>query len=156
MFLSAGTYYCQSIQSTTASATANLILPISISSWEGGLDFGDIILTGNSFESRIDPSNGELFIVTGHPNRNFTINFSPSALDNNVWVSNYGGMSGSLQFDPIVVDANYTPVNNGDTFTLIDWVSSGIYYLRVGGIINIDAQQPHGDYKGIFTITVSY
>jgi hypothetical protein len=142
--------------SESATASANLIVPISISATVGSLDFGEIILTGSPFISSIHPTNGKYFVINGHPGRGVTIIFNSIQLSNVNWVSTFGGSTGSLDFTPDVRLENGTQVLNGNSYILNLVSGTGELVLNVGGAIDIEADQPHGFYEGLFTITVSY
>jgi len=149
--------------STQGSASANLIKPLSISSFSGEINFGEIILTGSSFIQNLSPQQGKIFRVEGHPNRLTSITFNSITLSNAVWVTINGGSLGSLSFSPNVVHTgasagyeNPVIVYSGNSFQLVNSGGTGLLYLWVGGSININSSQPQGDYTGTFNITVSY
>ncbi len=131
-------------------------MPLSITATAGELDFGEIILTGSNFTTSINPFSGKLFIVNGQPGRDITVGFSNSMLNNNNWVSSFGGQLGSLEFIPDVRLNDNAIVLNGDSHTLIIAGGSGELVLNVGGSIDIQSDQPPGNYEGQFTITVAY
>lgn len=133
-----------------------LVVPLSITATAGDLDFGDIILNNSPSRESLSPTNGKLFVVSGHPNRDVTFTFVPANMDNSVWVASFGGNVGTLQFVPDIELDDGTKVFNGDSHTLI--LSSGIGELGVwvGGYIDIAADQEQGDYTGRFTLSVTY
>lgn len=143
-------------QTESALASAYFLLPLSITATAGELDFGEIILTGSNFTTSINPFSGKIFIVNGQPGRDIMIGFSSSILNNNNWVSSYGGQLGSLEFNPDVRLSNNNIVLSGDTQTLIFSSGIGELVLNVGGSIDIQSNQPTGNYEGQFTITVAY
>ena len=61
-----------------------------------------------------------------------------------------------MTFTPDVELDDATTVNSGDSHTLLDVSGVGELNLWVGGSIFIAAAQAHGDYTGLFTVTVSY
>jgi hypothetical protein len=142
--------------SQNASATAYLVVPISIKSTLGDLDFGEIILTGSSSQEVLAPRNGKLFVVSGHPGRNVTFTYSPVTMDNTSWVLTSGGNVDKLEFIPDVELANGTKINSGDAARLILNNGLGELDVWVGGSIKISANQEPGDYTGRFTLNVSY
>ncbi len=144
------------VTSTSARGIANLIVPLSITPVSGDLDFGEIILTGTPTTESILPRDGKLFEIIGHPNRFVTITFDNVKLDNSQWVSIYGGNTGTLIFYPDVETDDGTKVYSGDSKRLVRYGLLGKLNLWVGGSINIAANQPQGDYRGLFVISVSY
>jgi len=144
------------VTSTSARGIANLIVPLSIKPVSGDLDFGEIILTGTPATESILPKDGKLFEITGHPNRFVTITFDKVKLDNSQWVAVYGGNTGTLIFYPDIETDNGTKIHSGDSKRLISYGLLGKLNLWVGGSINIAANQPQGDYRGLFVISVSY
>lgn len=142
--------------SNTASGSVNIILPISITSIGGNLDFGEILLTGSSTVYQLLPAQGQYFQIMGHPGYSVSITFSQVDMSNAIWVSLYGGTVGNLIFTPVVVDSQNEPIVSGNFYPLTNNGSTGTLDVMVGGSINVSAIQPHGDYVGIFTISVSY
>ena len=142
--------------SQNASATAILVVPLSITSTLGDLDFGEIILSNVSSVERLSPSNGKLFIVSGHPNKNVTFTFNSVPMDNAAWVATSGGSVDNLEFVPDIELDNGTKIRNGDSHTL--QLNNGVGELDVwvGGSIKISANQSPGDYTGRFTLNVTY
>lgn len=145
-------------QSTSQNANASIFLlaPISITPSVGDLDFGEIILTGSSFTEIIAPSGGKLFVVEGTAGRSVSIFFNSIVIDNVAWVSTFGGTADNITFTPDVELDDGTNVNSGDSHPLEDVSGLGELNLWVGGSIFIAANQAHGDYTGLFTVTVSY
>ena len=142
--------------SQNASATAYLVVPLSITSTLGDLDFGEVILSGSSSIERMSPRNGKLFIVSGHPDRNITFNFSSVPMDNTAWVVNSGGSVDNLEFIPDIELENGTKILNGDSHILQLTNGVGELDVWVGGSIKISASQSPGDYTGRFTLNVTY
>ena len=142
--------------SNTASGSVNIILPISITSLGGNLDFGEILLTGSATSYQMLPAQGQFFQIMGHPGRSVSIIFNQVNLSNVVWVSLNGGTVGNLIFTPDVIDNQNHSIISGNFYPLLANGSTGILDIRVGGTINVSANQPHGDYVGTFTISVSY
>ena len=140
----------------SGTASANLIVPLSIEAGKGDLDFGDIIVINSSFREEINPSRGKEFIVKGQANRNISIVFNDVLLNNHLWVSNNSGQSGTLPFTPEVELKNSIKVKSGDNIILEPNGLIGEIKINVGGSIDIQANQPLGDYEGLFVISVSY
>jgi hypothetical protein len=149
--------------SISGTASVNMIKPLSITAINSSINFGEIILTGSAFIYNLNPSQGAVFRIEGHPNRNVIISFSSTSLSNAQWVSQYGGTVGSLNYTPYVVHTGASSVydlpqvvTNGGSYQLQNVNQNGILYVWVGGTINIQANQPIGDYTGTFNITVTY
>lgn len=149
--------------SSSASAIVNMIKPLSISSVNNTINFGEIILTGSAFVQSLDPSEGAVFRIEGHPNRSVVISYSFTSLSNAQWVSQYGGTVGSLNFIADVVHTgsnsaylNPVSVSNGGSYQLVNSGGVGLLHIWVGGSIHIQSNQPAGDYTGTFNIMVSY
>lgn len=149
--------------SSSASASVNMIKPLSISSINTTINFGEIILTGSAFVRNLEPSNGAVFKIEGHPNRSVVVSYSYTSLSNAQWVSQYGGTVGNLNFIADVVHTGANPsyqnpvsVINGGAYELINSNGIGLLYIWVGGSINIAFDQPAGDYIGTFNLMVSY
>ena len=149
--------------SISGTASVNMIKPLSITAINSSINFGEIILTGSAFIYNLNPSQGAVFRIEGHPNRNVVISFSSTALSNAQWVSQNGGTVGSLNYTPYVVHTGASSVydlpqvvTNGGSYQLQNVNQNGILYVWVGGTINIQVNQPIGDYTGTFNITVTY
>lgn len=140
----------------SGSASANLILPLSIETGAGDLDFGDILITGATQKKSISPRNGQQFIVRGQSNRNISVVFSQVELNNFLWVSNNSAESATLNFSPEVQLQNSNDIKSGENLILAPNGLIGEVIFNVGGSIEIEANQPEGDYEGIFVISVSY
>jgi len=157
IIISFSTIFSQSVsRNSSSSAFANLIVPLSISSTFGSLDYGEIILTKTRFQRNIPPQSGKLFVINGHPGRSVTIMY------NSITLSNIGtsapplGTVTTIPFSPEVVQENNSPVKNGQAINLLNNGKGGELKLWVGGIITIESNQASGLYSGNFTITVSY
>lgn len=151
------------IYTSSASASVNMIKPISIISLKNEINFGEIILTGSAFARTLSPSSGAVFKIEGHPNRNVIISFNSTNLSNAQWVSQNGGTVGTLIYVPDVVHTsssssyqNPFPVTSGSSYILVNSGGIGVLYLWIGGRIDVNANQPIGDYQGTINITVSY
>lgn len=151
------------IFSSSAVARVNMIKPLSIVSIFDKINFGEIFVTGSAFTRTLDPSNGAVFRVEGHPNRNVIISYSFTNLNNAQWASEFGGTLGYLTYEPEVVhtgsSSSYNlpkPVSSGGSYQLVNSNGIGVLYLWIGGKIYINANQPIGDYEGTINITISY
>lgn len=142
--------------STTATGRVNAIQPLSITSTGGTIDFGDIILTGSLATFQIAPAQGQQFRILGNPTRSVSITFNQINLSNSVWGGLNGGTIGNLTFTPVVVDSQNDPIVSGNFYPLQTSGAVAILDIRVGGSITVNSSQPHGDYTGLFTISVSY
>ena len=142
--------------SQNATASAYLVVPLSITATIGDLDFGEIILTGSPTSIEITPRDGKLFVVTGHPNRNVTFTFENVLMDNNAWAVSTGGRVDNLTFIPFVELDDGTSINSGDSKPLVLSGNVGKLNVWVGGKIEIAAKQEIGDYVGRFTLIVNY
>ncbi len=140
----------------SGTASANLIMPLSIEAGNGDLDFGDILVTNSTRQETIRPENGKEFVVRGQANRNVTVVFSKIKLDNFKWVSNHSGESSTLTFTPEVLQKNSQKVKSGDNLILKPEGLIGEIKFNVGGSIKVKSNQPEGDYDGLFIISVSY
>lgn len=155
-FLLISSYSFSQSFNQSAGASIFLLSPISITPSTGDLDFGEIILTGSPFVEVIDPSSGKLFVVEGTAGRSVEVTFSSINIDNNAWVGLFGGTNDVMTFTPDVELDDATTVTSGDTFPLPDVGGLGELNLWVGGSISIAGTQAHGDYTGLFTVTVNY
>lgn len=151
------------LSSISGTARVNMIKPLSITAINNSINFGEIILSGSAFVYSLHPSQGAIFKIEGHPNRNVVISYTYSLLSNAQWVAQYGGTVGSLSFTPKVIHTGSIsvydlpePVINGGSYQLPEENRIGILYVWVGGSLNIQANQPVGDYTGTFNITVTY
>ncbi len=142
--------------SQNASASAILVVPLSITATLGDLDFGEIILSGVPTVQRKSPREGKLFVVSGHPNRNVTFTFNSVTLDNRAWVANSIGKIDNLKFVPNIELDSGTKIRSGDSHSLRFIKGIGRLNVWVGGAIKISATQKNGDYMGRFTLNVSY
>lgn len=142
--------------SLNSSATLLVKVPLSITAINANLDFGEIILAGNSLTPSVPPSQGARFIIQGTPASNISITFNSITLDNNQWVNTYGGTAGSLIFIPEVHDGFDNQIISGRSYLLSSGTGTGELNFNIGGSLTIPANQPPGDYTGQFFFTVSY
>lgn len=144
------------VTSTDAVVTVNMLSPLAITAGAGNLDFGEIVMAGSPVTKTIQPVDGKAFNITGQPNLHITITYNSVTLTNSQWVSLYGGTIGSFTFTPNVQTSDFKKVRSGKQYKLSNKGTIGTLDLIVGGTINVAANQPQGDYTGLFTITVSY
>lgn len=138
------------------SASVNLMMPLSIESGAGDLDFGDFLVTSSTSKETIQPKNGKEFIVKGEAKRNISVIFNDVELTNLVWLSGNNGSPGSLTFIPNVILENNKKVKSGDNVVLNQVGLIGEIRIMVGGSITIRKNQPVGEYEGLFVISVTY
>jgi Domain of unknown function (DUF4402) len=144
------------VTSADAVVTVNMLSPLSIATGAGNLDFGEIVLAGSPVTKTIQPVDGQVFNIIGQPNLHITITYNSVTLTNTQWVSLYGGTIGNIAFVPNVESSDFKKVTSGKQYKLSNKGSIGTLDLIVGGTITVAANQPQGDYTGLFTITVSY
>jgi len=142
--------------SVSGKAISNLIVPLSITAESGDLNFGQILLTGTPQKPKIKPKNGKLFEITGQPRREVTVTYNPVILTNSQWVAANSGQLGTIRFDPNVINDNGKKIKSGKSIRLKRKGLVGNEKLWVGGTLNVAANQPEGDYIGLFVISVSY
>ena len=157
LFFSVNFVYSQTVLSSqNATASAYLVVPLSIAATIGDLDFGNILLAGSATKTTIEPLDGKLFVVSGHPNRKVTFTFENVLLDNASWVVAHSGLVGNLTFVPKVILENGRRVKSGKSKKLVLDGSVGKLNVWVGGSIKISANQEVGEYIGRFTLSVNY
>ena len=149
-------YTLGQVASADAVVTVNMISPLSIAAGAGNLDFGEIVLAGSPVTKTIQPIDGQEFNIKGQPNLHFTVTYNSITITNAQWVSLYGGTIGNISFVPNVESIDFKKVTSGKQYKLSNKGSIGTFDLLVGGTITVAANQPPGDYTGLFTITVSY
>ena len=140
----------------SGSASVNLVMPLSIESGTGDLDFGDFLVTSSTSKETINPKNGKEFIVKGEAKRNISVVFNDVELTNLAWLSGKGGTPGALTFIPNVTLESNKKVKSGDNVLLNKVGLGGEVKILVGGSITIKKNQPVGDYEGLFIISVTY
>ncbi|GBD90365.1 hypothetical protein BMS3Abin04_01082 [bacterium BMS3Abin04] len=142
--------------SVSGNTFSNLIVPLSITALSGDLNFGQILLTGVPQNPEIKPKNGKLFEITGQPKRKVTVTYNPVILSNSQWAATNSGQLGTMRFNPKVIKDNGKNVKSGKSIRLKREGLIGKEKLWVGGTLNVAANQPEGDYIGLFVISVSY
>lgn len=155
-FISVTAINAQQAGYISGSASANLILPLSVEAKSGDLDFGNIIVSGSNYLAKILPTMGKQFIVTGHPGRNITVRFNSVELTNYEWASKYNGKLDKLTFIPKVELKNTQQISDGTNIPLVKNGQKGELQIFVGGEINIKPKQEVGDYIGLFILSVTY
>lgn len=157
LFLLLSTSFAQTVfSSQNASASAYLVVPLSITASMGDLDFGNIFLTNSALKVDITPQNGKLFIVNGHPGRDVTFTFENVVMDNASWAASVAGVVDNLTFIPKVELDDGSKIRSGKSKKLVLNGSVGELNVWVGGKIKISAGQEEGDYIGRFTLNVNY
>ncbi len=157
------TTFAQNTASADATVSTKITKGLAIANIGGSLDFGTILMTGSAQNPSITTQSGANFEVTGHPNKDVTVDFSSVDLDNNAWASPLSAPTGTITFTPTVEETGTSStysspniVTTGNTITLNNVNGTGTLYLWVGGALGIAANQPAGDYTGTFTVTVAY
>jgi hypothetical protein len=155
--------YSQSSGNAVAVVSAKLIKGLGTQSIGGNLNFGDIVLTNSSSTIYKNPDEGMEIKISGHPEKNIILTYQPIEINNSQWVAVNGGEEGALSFTPEIEhtsgNASYTnasPVVSGGTYTLQNSDGEGIMYIWIGGNIQINDNQPAGNYSGVFQINISY
>ncbi|MBS1785593.1 MAG: DUF4402 domain-containing protein [Acidobacteria bacterium] len=169
----------QIVDDTTGATSANFIFTISIHIQNGiaitkssDLDFGEIVTSPSSGQVSLAPSPGRTFSggVTGGPrgptlasfnvmgktggssaSRRYQITFLGSGTPGQGSVTLTSGsnsMNASLQ----AYIGNAIPANGRGVLNS----STGTQSFEVGGTLTVGANQPDGDYSGIFTVVVTY
>jgi hypothetical protein len=155
----------QSSASATAPITVSIIRALTIQNVAGNLQFPEVIMNGTQQTVSKTNSNGVRFLISGHSNRNVTVNYDLTAeLNNNNYVAVNGGTNGTMTFTTNVADqtginttyTNATPMTNGSTTQLVNNNGTGQLNVWVGGSITASSTQAAGDYTGTFNITVHY
>ncbi len=149
---------CQPSVNSSATIKVKLIKSLKIEKVKGNLNFGEVILNGAGQNLLKNPADGIEFLILGHPEKEAVVSYQPALLypDNQ-------NTANTLLFLPAVFETgnniNFTTpqnVKNGTAVHLENDDGTGVTFIWVGGKINVKANQPEGDYKGIFTISVAY
>lgn len=164
LLISTTKIFAQSSFNISTNISISLNNGLALNKVKGDLDFGEIIYTGNRFTLTRSADLGIEFEVTGFSRRNVTVTFSRNVnLNNNDWVDNFGGTKGTIRFTPNVRHTNgninyVSPriLRNGNTVRLSNDSPLGKLYIWIGGSMTINRNQPYGDYKGTFILTVEY
>ncbi len=148
----------QNTDDATATASATIILPISIEK-DQDLSFGTIASTTEAGWVMVDAdgditseNDNQLTGLSTHSAASFTISGEPNALYSITLPTSLELVSGgnSMEVDQFTmnlegdVNGNFT-INNG-----------GEVELTVGATLNVNALQEAGDYTGEFDVTVDY
>lgn len=156
----------QNSGSSSAPVNINLVRGLTIhASGLNVLDFGEVILNNSSQEVSIPNSEGQQFYITGHPNREITVNYNSEVvlelIDgsenpengnlNLTFISNIAEQTGSNSSY-----ADPEPLESGGTVTLPKFESAGVLYLWLGGDIHIPENQSSGEYVGQLNIYITY
>jgi spore coat protein U-like protein len=156
--------FCQNKFVLNTPISISLTNGVVINRISGDLDFGEALTLGSMQTLTKSPDIGVLFEVNGITDNRVTINYSTSVvLNNSAWISNNGGPSGDLIFTPDVKhtgeNSNYVNpknVRNGRKIKLKNGIEGNKLFLWVGGSVEIQVDQPRGEYQGTFNITVTY
>lgn len=155
--------FAQASANANATVSVTCLKGLSISLSAGDLDFGTVQLNGSPQTPSIDPENGAVFEVLGHPNRDVTVTFSNVTLTNNAWASGLSAPTDDIVFTPSVEETGSSSiysganaVTSGNNVTCPNVTGTGTLYLWTGGSLAIDAAQEAGDYTGTFTMNVAY
>ncbi len=156
---------------STANASANVKISLkkglAISNVGGTeISFADVVVTSSAQTPTVAAGAGAHFLVSGHPNKPVTMTFSTVSLNNDAWVTSFGGGTNStMTFTPAMqhtgsesVYASGTPsdITSGNSVNLVNVSGVGNLNLWVGGSMAIAADQAQGDYVGSFSVTVTY
>ena len=142
-------------QSTPGTGRTIVLNPLSVVN-SSDLDFGTLVGGVAAGTATVNPASGArttsggttaaggtpgpaTFLATGVINRVFII-----ALGTNPVLTN--GTGGTMTANPLMID--------GPTLRLFG--GGGISTIRVGGVLNVAANQQEGDYSGTFNLTVIY
>lgn len=140
----------------TAEAAVAVVQPLSLVKTQD-LEFGALLVGATGGSVTIDPNNDARsatggvtlagsaggaaeFVTYGGPRQYIWITRGPLP----VLIRQGGG--GSMNVSQLTLD--------GATFRYLN--SSGLLDLRVGGTLQVSANQPAGYYEGVFEITVTY
>lgn len=143
--------------STTASASAVIIAPLTITK-NVDLHFGTIMRSATAGTVTVSPTDGTRSSIGGvtlsalaplHARAQFTVEgesgktYAITLPTTDVIITN----ATSDQMEVNVFTSDPTP--NGT-------ITAGTSTLYVGATLNVDANQPSGEYTGSFTVTVNY
>lgn len=156
----AGLFACAAMpaaaQSTTPGTGRTVVLsPLSVVN-TGDLDFGTLVRGASAGTATVNPSTGArtvsggtiaaggtpgpaTFLATGVVNRLHIVALGPAPTLSN-------GSGGSMAVSALMID--------GPTIRLFG--PGGVSTIRVGGVLNVAANQAEGDYSGTFAVTVIY
>jgi len=145
------------------SVNATLVKGIQLNRASGNLDFGEIVLSPSTTSVRKSPENGVVFVLNSHPNKSISISFSTATLSNSGWANENGGTNSSIIFTPEIVqtgiNSNFVdPITLLSGTSVIPPTSSGIALMNIwiGGTLDIQPNQPQGDYTGTLVISLTY
>jgi hypothetical protein len=148
----------QSIKSCAVTVNVSVVKGVGVSSLNKNLDQGDTEL--NSFATTVSGNSVNVFEISGSPDKSVIVNYnnSPSNLQSNYSSGNEGIVKfiPNVEFSNNLNFSNAQPMLSGNYYLLTDYNGSGLLYLKVGGTLQINQNQPTGDYESQFTITVSY
>jgi hypothetical protein len=147
--------------SATATATANIVRPISLLS-QTNLEFGNIAVNTNSGTVKLDATTGDreetggvtlpaitgtvsraTFKVDGESNYLFSITLPADGV---VKLTHTVDASQKMPVDAFLADVDVTGTN----------LVSGTKEFNVGATLSVNSAQPAGEYSGTFTVSVNY
>jgi len=149
----------QNNESANVQVKASLIRGISVISQNNVLDFGEIILSNSPVTLNKPPQEGLRFKIFSHPDKPVLINFDVIQLK----LESNNNSTSNLIFIPKVF---HTGINS--EFVDPVEITPGVYYqpdaqagegimnLWVGGTLQINQDNLHGDYSGALVITIAY
>lgn len=138
-----------------ANGRAAILNPLSVVNTTD-LDFGTLVHGTGAGTVTLNPTTGALsttggstaaggspsaatFVATGVVNRLFAIVVGTSPVLTN-------GTGGTMTVNPMMID--------GPTLRLFG--AGGVSTIKLGGVLNMAANQPEGDYSGTFDLTIIY
>lgn len=138
---------------------ALILIPLKITKIND-LDFGSMIASGTSGTVALNPTTGVRTFAGG-------VTGVPSTPGQRGYFGGAG--TGGQQVIVVIVPPTQLTDSNGDTIDVlaltldnggnpirtIDPVTK-TFFVHVGGILNIAANQPEGDYSSTFTVTANY
>ncbi len=164
LLISSCKIFAQTVFNSTVDINISLNNGIALNRIKGDLDFGEIIYSGSASTLTKTPDNGIEYEVTGFRRRNITVTYTRNVnLNNYDWVISNGGTNGIIRFRTTARHTNgnlnyVNPVNlsNNARVRLSNDNPYGKLYIWIGGNLTINQNQPYGDYKGTFNLTVEY
>lgn len=145
--------------STDSDGKALILVPLKITKIDD-LDFGTMIASGTSGTVALNPTTSTRTFAGG-------VTGVPSATGHRAYFGGAG--TGGQQVVVVLIPPTQLTNSNGDTIDVlaltldnagnpirtIDPVTKA-FFVGVGGILNIAANQPEGDYSATFEVTANY
>jgi hypothetical protein len=141
--------------STNADATVAVLRPLTLISTDG-LDFGDLSVTTPG-TAVLDPNTDALTTTGGV----VSLGGGPHAASFTGAATRFSLIIVQIPNSPVTL----TRVGGTETMTVSNWtqdgffirlVNSGTFQFKVGGRLNVAANQADGTYVGTFNVTVQY